>query len=211
MRSKQIIPLFPLKIVLFPEMPLPLHIFEEKYKSMLRECIRTRKPFGLIFDDGKRISKVGCLANILKITQKYEDGRFDILVKGGKRFETIRIIDSKPYLKAEIKFLTEDPGYNSYEVEQLASEALELFIDIMRSVNLKNESILEEELSAENISFILPSSGIFPPEIGQKYLEIRSTKERLGLEIKQLQQIKHKLKEVENLEQAIRWRGFILN
>jgi Lon protease-like protein len=192
-------------------MPLPLHIFEDKYKSMLRDCVGARKSFGLIFRDGKRISKVGCLANILKITKKYDDGRFDILVRGGKRFEIVRIVDSKPYLEAEINFLTEDTGFHSFEIEELASEALELFNDIMRSVHLKNEFILEEELSAVNISFILPSSGIFPPEIGQKYLEIKSTKERLGLEIQQLKQIKDKLKEVEDLERAIRWRGFILN
>jgi Lon protease-like protein len=76
------IPLFPLGLVLLPGMALPLHIFEERYKQMISECLAARTSFGIIWFDGQSIHSVGCTARVIKVLHRYEDGRMDILTKG---------------------------------------------------------------------------------------------------------------------------------
>jgi Lon protease-like protein len=73
-----IIPLFPLGVVLLPEMILPLHIFEERYKTMIGQCLDQDEEFGIVYFNGKKMEEVGCTARILKVLKRYDDGRMDI-------------------------------------------------------------------------------------------------------------------------------------
>jgi len=89
-----LLPLFPLELVLLPEEPLPLHIFEERYREMIGECLRAktsgfgRQDFGVVLAKGQAISNVGCSAQIVTVTRKYDDGRMDILTwaNAGSRY-----------------------------------------------------------------------------------------------------------------------------
>jgi ATP-dependent Lon protease len=81
-----LIPVFPLGVVLLPQMKMPLHIFEKRYKVMINGCIDQEKPFGIVYFDGKQIQKIGCAASITKVLKRYGDGRMDILTIGEKRF-----------------------------------------------------------------------------------------------------------------------------
>jgi ATP-dependent Lon protease len=103
----QRIPLFPLEVVLFPGMVLPLHIFESRYKLMIRRCLRTGEPFGIALIRGEEIVRVGCTASILRLVRQYDDGRMDILTVGRRRCRIAELFRDQPYLEADVGFLEE--------------------------------------------------------------------------------------------------------
>ncbi len=95
--------LFPLGLVLLPGMPLPLHIFEERYKQMIAECLNESASFGIVWFDGQSIRSVGCTARIVKVLHRYEDGRMDILTRGERRFFTEALVEEKSYTEADVR------------------------------------------------------------------------------------------------------------
>src|SRR5215813_5003274 len=102
------VPLFPLDVVLFPGMPLPLHIFEERYKEMISECIAEHTGFGVVRAQREGLAVIGCMASIARVLHTYSDGRLDILCDGGDRFEIEQLDNSRPFLQAEVDFFTDD-------------------------------------------------------------------------------------------------------
>jgi len=84
-----LLPIFPLELVLLPGVPLPLHIFEPRYKEMIAECLEQKKPFGVVRASSDGVAEIGCTAEIMSVTKKYDDGRMDILTRGVERFEVI--------------------------------------------------------------------------------------------------------------------------
>ena len=113
--AEVLIPLFPLEVVLLPEELLPLHIFEERYREMIGECLQAkasglgRQDFGVVSVNGEEISSVGCTAHIVNVTKKYDDGRIDILTVGKRRFEILLTNEEKSYLRASVE-LFDDEG-----------------------------------------------------------------------------------------------------
>lgn len=99
------IPLFPLNVVLFPGAPLPLHIFEPRYKLLIGTCIEENLDFGVVLSDENRIVSVGCTAKVLKLIKKFDDGRMDIISIGGERFRISKLIDEKLYYEAAVEYL----------------------------------------------------------------------------------------------------------
>lgn len=95
------LPLFPLRVVLFPEQCLPLHIFEERYKIMIGERKEENAPFGIVLAEKSGIHKVGCAARVIQLLEKFPDGRMNILTRGERRFELFRTYDSRPCLEGE--------------------------------------------------------------------------------------------------------------
>src|SRR5947209_19237850 len=81
-----LLPLFPLELVLFPGMALPLHIFEPRYKEMIGECLEHDSAFGIVraVEDG--VAHVGCSAEVVTVVKRYDDGRLDIVTRGLRRF-----------------------------------------------------------------------------------------------------------------------------
>ena len=102
------IPLFPLEVVLFPGMPLPLHIFEPRYRIMLARCINEKIEFGIILATGTELAKIGCTAEIVEKLKEYPDGRADILCEGRVLFRPIEVLNEKAYLEAIADYLPED-------------------------------------------------------------------------------------------------------
>ncbi len=124
------IPLFPLDTVLFPGVPLPLHIFEPRYREMMAECIANKAPFGVVRAQPEGLNVVGCTARIVRVLELYPDGRSDILTQGAERFEIELLDDSRNFLQAEIDLLP-DTGQLARRSEReecvaLHFEALEL-------------------------------------------------------------------------------------
>ncbi|HZZ15900.1 MAG TPA: LON peptidase substrate-binding domain-containing protein, partial [Candidatus Sulfotelmatobacter sp.] len=74
-----LIPLFPLDVVLFPGVPLPLHIFEPRYKEMIAECLAQHKTFGVVRALEEGLAEVGCTAEIITVVKEYSDGRLDLV------------------------------------------------------------------------------------------------------------------------------------
>ena len=80
------IPLFPINMSILPGEKIPLHIFEDRYKKMITDCLKTKSGFGILFKNKNKINNVGTKVKVIKVYKKYEDGKYDILVKGEERF-----------------------------------------------------------------------------------------------------------------------------
>jgi len=102
------IPLFPLEVVLFPGMPLPLHIFEQRYRTMIARCLGENLEMGIILAAETGIVKVGCTAEIVEKLKEYPDGRTDILCEGRALFRIIEILNEREYQEAVAEYLVED-------------------------------------------------------------------------------------------------------
>src|SRR6187551_330834 len=138
------IPLFPLHTVLSPGIALPLHIFEERYRVMVRRCLDTSTPFGIVLirqgsevapRDGQSqelsISGVGTFAEIREAS-KYVDGRWDLLTVGTGRFVVRQVIaDQEPYLVGEVDELDDRVG-DAEEAEALVARVTRRFVDYLR-------------------------------------------------------------------------------
>jgi Lon protease-like protein len=83
------LPLFPLKLVLLPYEILPLHIFEPRYKQMVKNAIESKQPFGIVLKEEEGVYKKGCRVEVTKVLQKYPNGEYDIIVKGIERFKVL--------------------------------------------------------------------------------------------------------------------------
>ena len=103
-----LIPLFPLQVVVFPGTPLPLHIFEERYKELVGNAIRDNSEFGVVLAREDGIVNAGCTVVVEKLTEMYPDGRMDILARGRRRFEVLSLNEEKTYLQAEVQFFDDD-------------------------------------------------------------------------------------------------------
>ena len=103
-----LIPLFHLRVVVFPRTPLPLHIFEERYKEMVGGAIRDQSEFGIVLAHENGIGNAGCTVKVEKLLQMYPDGRMDILTRGQRRFEIVTINEEKDYLQAEVSFFDDE-------------------------------------------------------------------------------------------------------
>ena len=147
MQSESTIPLFPLGLVLIPRLPLPLHIFEERYKLMLGECLAEDKEFGIAYYNAADIKTAGCTARILKVIKRYDDGRLDILTHGQRRFLIREIYDSKAYLEARITYF-DDEGF-SHEEKQRFLEMTSTVERLKKSVESLENIIERMKITAE--------------------------------------------------------------
>src|SRR5690242_12078456 len=89
------IPLFPLNVVLLPGETLPLHIFEPRYREMIRSCAADKREFGILLALPKGIVRVGCTAEIVDIPRRYDDGRMDILTIGRSPFRILELCSAE--------------------------------------------------------------------------------------------------------------------
>ena len=106
--AMEIIPLFPLSVVLLPSMPLPLHIFEDRYKEMMGEVIPAKGEFGVVFAKDDGIVSIGCTATVERVMRRYEDGRLDLLAIGQRRFRIESLDQEKSFLRAEVEFFNDE-------------------------------------------------------------------------------------------------------
>ena len=121
------IPLFPLDLVLFPGAPLQLHIFEERYKEMIAECLQGKQEFGIVRARRDGLAIVGCTAAILTVLCRYADGRMDILCRGQRRFEIESLHGGRSFFQAEVDFLRDDePVSTRRDREQCAALHMEM-------------------------------------------------------------------------------------
>jgi Lon protease-like protein len=169
------IPLFPLNVVLMPGAPLPLHIFEERYKQMVNECLEEKSEFGMVLADESGTRRVGCTARIVELVERYEDGRMLILVEGSRRFKLNSILTGKPYYVGEVEYLEEEP---EEDVTALAEECIAL---LERVVEAATEGSVGIEIKPpyRNLSFAIAGRIEFDLEARQQILELTSEKERL--------------------------------
>lgn len=145
------IPLFPLSVVVFPRTPLPLHIFEERYKEMVGAAIRDNSEFGIVLAQEDGIVNAGCTVIVEKVAQMYPDGRMDILTRGRRRFEIQSLNEEKAYLQADVTFF-DDEDFSPAPVE-LREQALSRYRELSGLNSVRERS--EPDLKDPQLSFQL--------------------------------------------------------
>ncbi len=145
------IPLFPLQVVVFPRTGLPLHIFEDRYKTMVGEAIRDKSEFGVVLAKDNGIANVGCTVVVERVLHAYPDGRMDILVRGRRRFELVSLNEELSYLQGEPAFFDDDDL--SPVPPDLRDAVLALYRDLLPFVSLAGRT--EPDLADSQLSFQL--------------------------------------------------------
>ncbi len=173
-----LLPLFPLDLVLLPGAPLPLHIFEPRYKEMISECVEEKKPFGVVRASDEGVAGVGCTAEIVSVTKKYDDGRMDILARGVDRFEVLEVNEERAFLRAEISLIQdEEKGGEPARAESpLIEQAVRLHAEI---VKLAGAELAELDQTTANLSFLLAGSLPLDLDFKQNLLSTLSETKRL--------------------------------
>jgi len=191
-----LLPLFPLDVVLLPGTPLPLHIFEPRYQEMIGECLDLKKPFGVVrAKEEEGVAEIGCTADIIAVTKKYDDGRMDIVTQGLERFEIMELNQERSFLQAEVVYFRD--GAEKATPEQIA-RAVELHNEILELAGAEPQAATEEQ--EPQLSFHLAGALPLDLDFKQSLLGMKSEAERLQAVIQYLEAI------VPNLRRAMHVR-----
>jgi len=209
MHPETIIPIFPLGLVLLPEMSLPLHIFEERYKAMTRVCMEQNIEFGIVYFIGKQFQTKGCTARIVEVFKRYDDGRLDIMTRGQNRFAIKELLDEKPYLQAKVDFFDDQPEKNAgaEDFRQLARRGLKLLRQINKAVDQSQTNGFSDRLDLKSVSFSLAACDGFSFEEKQRFLEMTSTAQRLRKAVSALEKLAERLTITREIERIIGGNG----
>ena len=190
------LPLFPLNTVLFPGVVMPLFVFEERYRSLVRDLIalppsRDRE-FGVVaikvgYEVGERgvhtIQRVGCAALVTQVTSN-DDGTFEIVVVGRRRFQVEKVDPSHAYLQAEVRWLADPDGRSAEELPAAADLARALFDDYRRVVEeLRSDDVLDGPTPSDpvDLSYTLAAAMVLSLADRQRLLECPDVASRLRL------------------------------
>jgi Lon protease-like protein len=168
------IPLFPLHVVVFPGMPLPLHIFEERYKEMTGNAIRDNSEFGIVLANANGIVNAGCTVRVEKVLQMYADGRMDILTRGRRRFEIVTLNEEQAWLAAEVSYFDDDDL--AAPPDELRLTALEHYKTLRAFASAAGQG--EPDLAGPQLSFQLAQC-LPDLEFQNTLLQLRSEAGRL--------------------------------
>ncbi len=177
-----LLPLFPLEIVLVPEEPLPLHIFEERYKQMIGECLEAKntgtgqQDFGVVLGKNREICRIGCTARIINVTRKYADGRMDIFTVGDRRFEILFTNSDKPYLRGGVEYFDDE---SDSPRDDEAERAIELFRLAMQRIHKSTEMPIHFPKPYRRLSFRMAAPLPLGLDFKQQLLSGRIESERL--------------------------------
>jgi Lon protease-like protein len=194
-------PLFPLGIVALPHEIVPLHIFEERYRTMIGECLERESEFGIVWagDEGQR--PIGCAVEIAEVLERMEDGRMNILTRGTRPFRIVDEQDDLPYPAGTVEFLldkeetadagTADSAHEAYS--ELVEEATDRTID-------------PDELAAMS-AYEMAASVDFGLEAKQGLLDLRSENARLRLVARLFRAALKRLAFIERAQERARSNG----
>lgn len=177
--EQKVLPMFPLKVVLFPRTPLPLHIFEERYRRMVAAALEGEGLFGVICAGSDEAVRVGCCAKIVKIIKRYDDGRLDILTVGVQRFRIARLLPEETYMQAQVSYFRDAAGDALADLPDLVDRCLQLFYYIYDTMpgNLPLSEL--EQTSATVASFYLAYFSDLSLTQKQRLLELTDPETRL--------------------------------
>src|SRR4051812_3030121 len=165
-------PLFPLGLVLLPGELVPLHIFEERYKQMIGECLDEEREFGILWLAEDELKEVGCAARITRVLERFEDGRLNILAEGTTPFQMERRIGDMAYPAGDIVLLEDEPDSD----EEALERARTAYADLVEEVT--DERPEQETLSGMG-AYGMAATVDINPAAKQSLLEMRSEPARL--------------------------------
>jgi len=167
------IPIFPLEVVLFPGEVLPLHIFEPRYKEMIRDCETRKQPFGVVLAAEEGLAEIACTAELLQIAKTYDNGEMDIITVGRRVFRILEVIEERSYYEANVEFVEE--GAPPTQVPSTA--LLQLFEKCYHAAyheSVDRGALGKAPLVSYHIAGALPLELVYK----QKLLEMRDEEER---------------------------------
>ena len=202
------IPLFPLGLVLLPGMYLPLHIFEERYKRMITECLADDRPFGIVLFDGQHVRSAGCTARVTEVLKRYADGRLDIVTRGEQRFVVHEWIEEKPYAEARVRLFTDDnETLPSGKNAALLTAAGNLLADLRKEGFLPRDAAPSVLSDPASLSFFIAALEGFSSVERQQILEMTSSTERLRRCVEALSKIRDRYRLTQTIEKIIGGNG----
>jgi Lon protease-like protein len=165
--------LFPLGVVLLPTEQLPLHIFEDRYKELIGECLADDGEFGLVYADDDGLRDLGTRARVVEVLTRFEDGRLNILVEGGERFRLTELTDGRSFNTGLVTGIEDvhDPAEGA-----AVDEALRLF-GALREVT--GSAVEAPDRGDAQLSFAMAAKVELP--VDEKLALLAETSERLRL------------------------------
>jgi Lon protease-like protein len=173
------IPLFPLNVVLLPGATLPLHIFESRYRQMVRRCVEEKCEFGVLLALPKGIVRVGCSAEVTEVMKRYNDGRMDILTIGRSPFRIVDLVNGDGYasdelLEGDVDFLDD----RDYRTDARTKNDLMQLYEVCHTLIFDDYPRNIEGQACECLSFVVASTLPLDLMWKQQILELRSEADR---------------------------------
>ena len=195
------IPLFPLNLVLFPGMPLPLHIFEERYKAMIGDCMRYNTPFGVsLIRSGQEVGAaadphpIGTTTRVLR-SQILEQGRLNIMTKGERRYEIIEVTQQEPHVAALVRLMEEPIGDGFSGVSSELTEEFTRLMQNLISLSGGYTSQIDVPEDPVQLSYLIAANLDAPVPLRQELLEVPTAADRLNRLVPLLKRRNHALQE----------------
>ena len=173
------LPIFELPVVILPGELLPLHIFEERYKRMIGHCLDNAEPFGIVFrDEGGNAHRIGCMARVTEVVERFDDGRMNVVVAGEQPFKVLERFEAANFPAGEVEPIdaSDDPADEDAEAASVAREA---FAELVKRVVGRAPGCWTSS-EAEN-SYGIAARVELPAETKQALLELRSEPDRMRM------------------------------
>jgi Lon protease-like protein len=194
-------PLFPLGVVALPSEYLPLHIFEERYRTMIGECLELQREFGIVWMSDEELKPVGCACRIERVLERLPDGRLNILTRGTRPFRVIRRQDHLPYPAGTVEFLDDPPE----DVDDDAADAARTTYSEL--VEQATDTPPEPEGLASMTAYEMAATVDFGLAAKQGLLELRSENARLRLVTRLFRAASKRLELAERVQARARTNG----
>lgn len=194
-------PLFPLGVVALPHEMVPLHIFEERFKTMMEACLLGESEFGIVWlaDDGLR--PIGCACEITEVLERTDDGRMNLLTRGTRPFRIVQREDRLPYPAGTVEFLADRDEDGD---DAIATLARETYAEL---VERATDSRPEPEALAQMSAYAMAATVDFGLDAKQGLLDLRSEAARLALAAKLFRAALKRLDFVERAQARARSNG----
>ncbi|HVL96692.1 MAG TPA: LON peptidase substrate-binding domain-containing protein [Solirubrobacteraceae bacterium] len=196
-------PLFPLPLVALPSELVPLHIFEERYKTMMARCLEHEEEFGIVWlaDDGLR--EVGCACEIAEVLERFPDGRLNIVARGTRPFRIEARQDDLVYPAGSVEFVADDPEDVDAGLLEEVHEAYARLVEQATDREPQRDEI------ARMSAYELASTVEFGLQSKQSLLELRSETERLRVLLRLFSSAVQRLQALERAQERARSNGKI--
>lgn len=179
------LPLFPLHVVLFPGRPLPLHVFESRYREMVRDCLAGERRFGVVairsgreVADAPELFEVGTIAEIESVTALH-DGRSDLIARGVQRFRVVELLEGTSYLRARAEPIADHAAVTPDD-QHRADQLRELLLPYLRGLGAPDELLACVPQAPDRLAYLAAAAVQCDLREHQRLLELDGTAERLA-------------------------------
>lgn len=196
------LPLFPLSLVLLPGEPVPLHIFEPRYKEMTRVCLDEERPFGIVRASPDGTAEVGCAARIARVVARYPDGRLDLVAAGESRFRVVRLHRDLAYLTADVEAVEDVPG------DAPVADRERVVARHMKLLEMAGETVHPDAYAAgPEVSFVVGRRAGLDLDGRQRLIEMTSEAERLAFLAEHLEALLRRVRRAHDVRDRARGDG----